>query len=200
MIELVLVRHGFSEGNKRGVLSGWSNVPLAKEGIEDLQEFKRTLYYPPTQIYYSSDLHRCIHTFDILFGDKVKLTGTRPEFREINFGIYEDMGFPELDIGAFSKRWVNDEIIGDAEQYSKFTHRIVSGVENLCKEMKETGYSSCTLVCHSGVIRAVYSHINSVPPPRFWWIDVPNGRGLHITLPNGARETDIFAGATINEL
>ena len=40
--ELVLVRHGFSEGNEQGLLSGWSDVPLTQRGREELRELRRT--------------------------------------------------------------------------------------------------------------------------------------------------------------
>ena len=37
MSKLVLVRHGKSEWNEKGLWTGWRDIPLAQKGIEEAQ-------------------------------------------------------------------------------------------------------------------------------------------------------------------
>lgn len=70
MLRLVLVRHGFSLGNEKHLLSGWSDVPLTDKGRQELRLLRQQMDYPQTQKYYSSDLCRCTETFQIIYEGK----------------------------------------------------------------------------------------------------------------------------------
>ena len=48
-LELVLVRHGFSLGNEKHLLSGWSDVPLTDKGRQELRLLRQKMNYPQTQ-------------------------------------------------------------------------------------------------------------------------------------------------------
>ena len=197
MIELVFIRHGLSEANKGGLVSGWSNTPLSKEGIAELEGFRDNVAYPKTQLYYCSDLPRCLQTFDILFSGTTALNGTRPEFREIDFGKYESVEIYSLSKIGFFERWTNDEVIDDLEQFSQFVQRISNATQKLYNEMKQKEQNSCTVICHSGVIRAVYYLVKNIEPQYFWGFAVPNGRGVRVKFNAEQGNDDIFDTATL---
>ena len=43
MATLVLVRHGKSEWNEKGLWTGWKDIPLAPKGFEEAQETGKQL-------------------------------------------------------------------------------------------------------------------------------------------------------------
>ncbi|CAM3700180.1 histidine phosphatase family protein [Erysipelothrix urinaevulpis] len=151
-MKIVLVRHGYSVGNKKGTYTGWSDVALTEEGIEDLKRYKEEYAYPKTDRYYSSDLIRAIHTFDILFGDEHELYEKSPELREIYFGNLEDQYGKDVEIN-FSELWGLNERHENWETMTEFSYRIISKLEQILKDLQENNEKSATIVCHSGVIK-----------------------------------------------
>lgn len=180
-MKIVLVRHGFSEGNKAGTYTGWSDVPLANEGIEELHQLKKEYSYPLTDRYYSSDLTRAIQTFDILFGDNHTLEEISPDLREIFFGEYEgvhgDSVNEQYHIGFF----LNNRI-ANGETVSQFSYRVISKLEAILKDMKEKNCQSATIVCHSGVIKTLLIFLEHRPFSQFREIETPNGLGYILDL------------------
>ena len=61
---IVIIRHGKTEHNKLGLFTGWEDVPLAKEGIDEAQEAGRLLkkYGFEFDVVYTSWLSRAIET------------------------------------------------------------------------------------------------------------------------------------------
>lgn len=155
MLKIVLVRHGYSLGNKEQTLSGWKDVPLVKEGIEELNELKAAYHYPETESYFSSDLSRAYETAKILFPGREVLE--LAAFREMNFGIYEGKDEKQVDYHAFFGGWFAGAPIEGGENYFQFRNRVMKAIEALCWEMVESGKESTTLVSHSGVIRVLFS-------------------------------------------
>ncbi|HET9680215.1 MAG TPA: 2,3-bisphosphoglycerate-dependent phosphoglycerate mutase, partial [Gammaproteobacteria bacterium] len=64
MTKLVLLRHGFSQWNKENRFTGWHDVPLAPEGVEEAQQAGKLLKDEGYQfdLAYTSVLKRAIHT------------------------------------------------------------------------------------------------------------------------------------------
>ncbi len=90
MATLVLVRHGLSEYNKKGLWTGWTDVPLAPEGFEQAQKTAEELKDITFDYCYSSPLIRSIQTLDEI---KKTLDITLPTIQnealnERNYGIY----------------------------------------------------------------------------------------------------------------
>jgi alpha-ribazole phosphatase len=179
-MEIILVRHGFSIGNLNHTLSGWTDVALTEQGIEELYKFKSTKEYDETALYFSSDLKRAYDTARILFPDKT--IQKRKEFREINFGIYENKNPLQLNFREFFQRWFKGDKIEDGENYFEFMDRIVESFYDLNQEVKSLGHNSYTLISHSGVIRGILSHLEDASPRDFFEYDAPNGLGYKLEL------------------
>lgn len=186
--ELVLVRHGFSEGNEQGLLSGWSDVPLTQRGREELRELRRTAEYPVTERYYSSDLVRCRDTFEELYAGRAVLDGLRPEFREIHFGSLENVRWKPEEFARFFRAWLSGVRVADEESREEFTARVRGAVKTLAEQCRAEGVHSATVVTHSGVIKTLLVSLRGLPDEAWCTTQVPNGRGYALVLDETGTE------------
>ena len=186
--ELVLVRHGFSEGNEQGLLSGWSDVPLTQRGREELRELRRTEEYPVTERYYSSDLVRCRDTFEELYAGRAALDGLRPEFREIHFGSLENVRWKPEEFARFFRAWLSGVRVADEESREEFTARVRGAVKTLAEQCRAEGVHSATVVTHSGVIKTLLVSLRGLPDEAWRTTQVPNGRGYALVLDETGTE------------
>ena len=64
MAQLILVRHGISEWNKKGWWTGWKDPDLAKEGYEEAKKAGQKLRDIGIDKAYTADLKRTIQTLE----------------------------------------------------------------------------------------------------------------------------------------
>lgn len=178
-MKLVLVRHGYSLGNKKGTYTGWSNVPLVEEGIEELKEIRATYDFPKTDRYIASDLVRAVDTFEYLFGPENKLFETSEQLREIFFGDYEDHSGKEM-VPHFFEGFPLNARTAKGETISEFMYRVINKIARALVQAKNDGLDSLTVVCHSGVIKVLLVFLEHRPFSDFTEIDTPNGLGYDI--------------------
>lgn len=175
-MKIVLVRHGFSQGNLEGTYSGWTDVVLTEDGIKELEGFKKTHHYPETDRYVSSSLTRCRQTFDVLFGDTQTLHETSDELREVFFGDYENLKGTDVKPSFFDGFALNQRT-ANGETLTEFTYRIITKLEHVVAQTKKDGLDSVTVVCHSGVIKAILLFLGNFPFSEFGNIPTKNGLG-----------------------
>ncbi len=180
-MKVVLVRHGETTGNRDQVFTGWSDVSLTQEGIQELKKFKEIYDYPETDRYYSSDLERAVDTFEILYADRNVVLNQEAQLREIYFGDLEDQGDEDLS-KAFREQWPQNVRAHHWETLSEFTYRIVSALEMILMDMKRKKESSVTIVCHGGVIRTFVMFLAHLPSQEAENIPTPNGLGYVLDL------------------
>lgn len=178
MLKIVLIRHGYSMGNKLHTLSGWHDVALTEEGIEALLALQKSYPYPKTDGYYSSDLSRAYDTAQILFPDQsiAKLA----DFREIHFGLMEGWSFDRIDHDQFFSDWLQGAELEEGESYLQFRDRVFKGLEKLSEKMIDSGQESASLVCHSGVIRTLVTLCCKKPLENLFEVPVMNGLGYEL--------------------
>lgn len=175
-MKLVLVRHGYTSGNQEGTYSGWTDVPLIQEGIDELIELRATYDYPETERYIASDLVRCVDTFGYLFAPEKELYETSDQLREIFFGDYENLPGTDM-VPNFFEGFPANKRTAEGETLSEFTYRVMNKVSRALTEAKNDGLDSLTIVCHSGVIKAILLFLEHRPFIEFRSIDTPNGLG-----------------------
>lgn len=180
-MKIVLVRHGYTTSNEEGTYSGWSDVHLSKQGIEDLKQYRTEYVYPQTERYYTSDLTRTIDTFKIIYGTETPIFESSKELREIFFGDYEDVHGDQVSENYFDGFLVNKRI-ANGETLTEFSYRIISKLEGILKDMKEHDVESSTIVCHSGVIKTLLIFLGNRPFLDFREIHAPNGLGYILDL------------------
>lgn len=106
MAYLVLIRHGRSEYNVKGIWAGWHDPKLTEEGNEEVIEAAKTIADIPLSIGFSSPLIRHKDTLKIV-----------KEVLGIEFMVIEDEALKERNYGDFTgkNKWEVKEAIGEEE-------------------------------------------------------------------------------------
>lgn len=101
---LTMVRHAQTEGSRRELYYGASDIPALPESLAELHENANR--YPTAPRYYTSGLLRTEQTLRALYGD-VPHTAL-PGLQEMNFGDFEMRGYNELKDDPAFQRWAAD--------------------------------------------------------------------------------------------
>ncbi len=96
MLELIFVRHGETESNKRGTFCGWTDIELNEAGIRQAEAAAVKLAAVVPDAVYYSPLVRTLQTAEII--NRNYGLGLIPceSLKERNFGIWEDMTYSEI--------------------------------------------------------------------------------------------------------
>lgn len=179
-----LIRHGITPGNLLGQYVGRTDLPLAEEGIAQLEELKRRNPYPSAQVFYCSPLKRCIQTLRILYPQAQPIVVN--DLRECDFGDWEGKTAQEIAAADESfTHWVgSDEIITppNGESGGVFMQRVCAAFEKIVEGMMRSGTGSAVVIAHGGTIMSILSAYG-LPRANFydWMTDNGCGYSLRIT-------------------
>lgn len=175
-MKLYLLRHGETEGNRRRLYYGRTDLPLLPETVTALRE--NAACYPKAGRYCVSGMLRTVQTLRAIYGD-VPYT-VIPELREIDFGIFEMHTYEELKDTPAYRRWIGDaehNRCPDGESAVDLQRRCVRAVETLLARGEDI-----VCVTHGGAIAAILMYYfggeryaYSVPPASGVCIDAPDG-------------------------
>ncbi len=106
MAKLVLVRHGKSEWNEKGLWTGWRDIPLAPTGIEEAQTTGEQLNDIHFDYAYTSALMRAQQTL----AEILKVINQQPP-------ITNDQSLNERDYGDYTEKnkWDIQKELGEEE-------------------------------------------------------------------------------------
>jgi alpha-ribazole phosphatase len=186
-VVVALFRHGVTEENKRKAYLGWNDSPLCAE-IQNLSTNKRY------DLYFSSDLHRCVMTAKRLF-PAVKLNQLE-ELREMNFGEWEGKTYDDLKEDFLYQRWLSDPSTycpPKGETFLDFTTRVQEGWRKITKQILAQNSHRCAVITHGGVIRYLLSKY-ALEQKEFWHWQSKHDQGFELvfereTLRRGERCT-----------
>ena len=155
---LTIIRHGHTEGNENGRYIGTTDIPLSKNGIEELEKIAAEYEYPYVEKVYSSPLLRCIQTARILFPDTelVTLDG----IKELDFGQFENKSVDELiDLEEY-KEWLKgglDNRAHGGETIREMIGRTVAAFNDILEDMMAMEIFDAAVVTHSGIMMNMLS-------------------------------------------
>lgn len=185
MLEIWLIRHGMTEGNKHGRYIGVTDEPLCEEG----REFLETLVYPVPQAVYASPLLRCRETAGILFpGQGVRIID---RLSECDFGDFENKNYKELEGNADYQAWIDSNgalPFPHGESRDAFRERNLKGFQTAVEECIQEGISRAALVVHGGTIMNIMEAYAEIQRPFYEW-HVKNGFGYQVRLQPGLWQT-----------
>lgn len=159
-MKIYFVRHGETESNKKGTVTGHIDSPLSDEGIE---QAKKTLLEIPDgfEELYSSDLIRCKQTAEILnqkFNLQIKYD---LRLRERHFGSLAGKKFSEMDTTGEMK---------EKDKNQQYDYRPYGGehVEDVKKRVfafigdikKYDKHKKILVVTSGGIIRLLHNILN----------------------------------------
>ena len=189
---VALIRHGKTKGNIEHRYTGCrTDEDLDLIGINEINErldrIKAAVGNPEAANFYSSPMIRCIHTLKLIFGDREYSVVN--DFREIDFGVFENHNYDELNGRSDYQAWIDSNGTMDYPEGEKresfiernitaFYHILeteynrvcvsndfkISNIENKLdngtdKNDDTKDQTGIVIVCHGGTIMSILSYI-----------------------------------------
>ena len=158
MVTFLVIRHGFSRGNKENRFSGQMDVPLDETGI---LQAKATAEYVLSQFkvdsVYASDLSRAVDTVEPIAEALGQSVHTCKELREVDVGDWQDRTNEEIaqmypeSLAVYRKtpgltRFDGGESFIEAQQRS---------LETIARIAAENEGKTVVVGTHGGIVRAL---------------------------------------------
>ncbi|MGN0364215.1 MAG: histidine phosphatase family protein [Bilifractor sp.] len=108
MMEMALIRHGKTRGNTENRYIGTTDEPLLASETGRLQKKREVLSrigFAQPDFLFVSPMKRCVETADILFQGICQIPVQ--DFRECDFGDFENRNYQELSGNADYQRWID---------------------------------------------------------------------------------------------
>ena len=150
MSTIYLFRHGITEGNKRRLYYGSSDIPLIEEGIEAIKTRREAGIYPDLSGFevITTDLKRTEQTLFEMYGREVPHL-IDPRMREFSFGDFEMKSYEQLKDREDYQAWIT------GDNWRNVCPNGESGeimLELSLVAMEDYIGKDCIIVCHGGVI------------------------------------------------
>lgn len=178
MLELLLLRHGQTAGNKLGRYIGTTDEPLSPEG----RELLKGLSFGEPEMVYVSPLRRCRETAELLFPGKEQVV--IEELAECDFGGFENKNYKELSGSPDYQAWIDSDgtlPFPGGESREGFQARSLAGFEKAVRDCMEKKVSSAALVVHGGTIMNIMEAYAEEKRSFYEW-HVKNGGGYKVKM------------------
>lgn len=151
-MKLLLIRHGRTIHNEKGIIQGQFNSELSEEGINKTKEFRKT-FNRHYDYCYASPLTRTKLTAEIITGSKNIIYDNR--LMEASFGEMENTPVTEEKLINYI---TGKNIPKGAETREDVVRRVRSFLADLKNKYKDT--DTILIITHGGVIRAIQEMYN----------------------------------------
>jgi len=173
MTELLLVRHGQTDGNLHGRWQGWDGIPLNPRGEREATLIAQRLGQTEEAIaaLYASPLRRAWQTAERI-GEALNLSPVPHDgLKEINFGRISGITLDEFQkrFPDLHNRWSDKTDLTftfpGGEQRAQFFQRVGEAIEEIVEHHPD---QRVVVVAHGGTLRACLVHYL---PAEFslWW-------------------------------
>lgn len=190
---LILVRHGESQGNVRGVITGSQDLDLTERGHEEARRVGLRLASEPVAALYSSSRIRAINTARAIGHhhnlEPIPIAG----LDEYNYGVAEGLTWEQ-----FRERYPRDledwgrGAVPGEEGRDVFRLRVATSIDQLAERHIQ---DLAVVACHGGTILHVLAHIMGLPADSAPRTRIGNCSVTTIEHRNGALEI-----LTVNDL
>lgn len=152
MSTIVLLRHGITEGNRKRLYYGSTDLHLIPEGIEEIRKRKEAGIYPASEGYImvTSALVRTSETLSEIYGETDRIADKR--LNEVDFGEFEMKSYEDLKDDPRFIEWC------DGDNWSNLCPGGESGqimVDRASMAMEDYIGKNCIIVCHGGIISSM---------------------------------------------
>ncbi|WP_340021834.1 histidine phosphatase family protein [Paenibacillus sp. FSL K6-1096] len=162
-LELVLVRHGYTQWNQERRYLGSTDMPLVAGEAERLKGLQAQ---PPLggefQRVYCSDLRRCRETLAALVPHLEPQAVYDLRLREMDFGAWEGCTYEQLKENPLYRSWIDSPEAATppgGEAWGDFAARVDLFWAQLQLEAEAPAVTGILLVTHGGVIRQLLARI-----------------------------------------
>lgn len=162
-MELILVRHSITQGNREKRFIGVTDMPLAPEGEELARESAR--YMPDVEHLYVSPLTRCRRTAELLWPYLEQTVVD--DLRETDFGPFEGKNHAELKEDPLYQRWLARELtVGEPPE--DCARRAVAALTWLAADARARGFETIGVVSHGGLLMGMMTMVGQPPRKEFY--------------------------------
>jgi 2,3-bisphosphoglycerate-dependent phosphoglycerate mutase len=188
---LLLVRHGKSAWNKTGQWTGWTDVDLVEEGVEEAKRAGEALQDVDIHVAHVSELKRAKQTLDHIKETIKKDIETKSDkaLNERHYGIYTGKNKWQVkeEIGdeAFQnlrRGW--DVAIPEGESLKDVYERIVPYFEKHIKPHIDAD-KNILVVAHGNSLRALVKHLENISDEAVCDIELGTGEVHCYAFENG---------------
>jgi probable phosphoglycerate mutase len=174
--QLIIVRHGQTEWNIKGIRQGHLDSPLTGRGLAQAKALGQRLAREKFSVLYSSDLGRAIETAKEI----VSVTGhqivTDARLRERHLGIFQGLNANEINERYPEERRLlrtsgPGYVIPGGESMIQQVERNVAFLDSLA--VRHAG-ETIVVVTHGGVVSGFFRHTLAIPldaPRRFEFVN-----------------------------
>lgn len=162
--KIFAVRHGQTDWNFREIFQGTSDIPLNDTGRNQARDTAKALSETKFDVVYSSPLCRAHETCEIILGQN-KFGGTPildSRIQERAFGVLEGTAVEDFMKLHHDGWWnVHQETRANGmETIAEIMKRVHSFLDEIKAKYKG---KNILIVCHGGVMRAIYFYFNKYP-------------------------------------
>ena len=186
-VEIVLIRHGKTEGNKEKRYIGRTDQPLSEEGIAGIKE--NLGRYPSVEKVYASPMKRSRQTAELIYpGQASELVDG---LREMDMGVFEGKNHAELKNRPSYILWVATRgkiSIPGGESMKDFGKRTMDAFTQVLGDMQAEGIKRSAVVAHGGTIMSIVSQLAD---DDYYKYMVNNGAGFRLTLDDDGKLLDL---------
>lgn len=169
---VILVRHGESEGNEKGLFRGRMDFPLTERGREQAAQVARALKGKGICAVYTSPLIRARETADMIASACDVSIEVRQGFTNMALGSWE--GHPKTEIAQENPEewglWLSNPErlrLPDAETFPQVQSRAFSNLQHLISQ--HTG-KTFAVVSHRTILKPLVAACLGIAEPYFWRI------------------------------
>lgn len=183
--KLVLVRHGQSFWNEKGLWTGWKDIGLTKNGNKEALNAAELISDIEFDIAFTSDLLRAFQTLEVI-KKKLKIrhipTFIESSLNERHYGIYTGKNKLEIKnkvgqekFNRLRRGW--DEPIPEGETLKDVHKRAVpTYIKNILPALKKG--QNVLVVAHGNSNRALIKHIEGISDEQISEIEMVTGEVL----------------------
>ncbi len=180
-LEILLLRHGQTQGNLEKRYIGKTDEPLLTEDTEimlkvsSLQKRLKQENISSPQKLFVSPMLRCRQTAELLFPGQEQVVIDK--LREMDFGRFEAKNYMELSSDPAYQAWIDSDgklPFPEGEDRECFIRRTMEGFCQMTEQAWQENSRQITAVVHGGSIMAILS---SLLQDNYFAYQVPNLAG-----------------------
>ncbi|MBU5430171.1 histidine phosphatase family protein [Kineothrix sp. MSJ-39] len=165
-LEILLLRHGQTQGNLEKRYIGKTDEPLLMEDTERIQKvsslqkrLKQENFARPQKLFVSPML-RCRQTAELLFPGQEQVVIDK--LREMDFGRFEGKNYRELSPDPAYQAWIDSGgrlPFPEGEDRACFIRRTMDGFRQMTEQAWQGNCRQLAAVVHGGSIMAIISSL-----------------------------------------
>lgn len=192
---LVVVRHGETHWNVAARIQGHGDSPLTPAGEAQAAAIGGRLAGERFDRLVSSDLGRALQTARAIAARTGHAVVTDARFRERNYGVAEGLTYGEIgerypEIFSRVRDTDPDYAVPGGESRRQLFERVRDAFEALARAAEG---ERVAVVCHGGVLAALYRHVHGIPVGAAHAIPIPNASYNALAFEGGRWTVEAWA-------